>query len=193
MIDLSALGRSAMLEGLCDGDLHSLGEIALERAARKGERIISRGQEANALYLVRSGQFDLSVRLRTVNGAADCVIESQARGDSFGWSALVEPHRSIYFVDCAIDGEMIELPRLPLEALLETDSELGFRLMRNVCQLVGSRARVLQQYWIEEVQNSIARVEYWTHQPIFGSRAGGREAGSGRRPDAQSAGRGDRP
>ena len=168
MIDLSSLGRSAMLQGLGESDLRSLAGIATERQARAGERIIRRGAEAEALYLVKAGQFDLSVRLRALGDQAGCVIESQARGDSFGWSALVEPHRSIYFVDCAIAGELVVLPRMPLEALMQGDPALGLRLMRNVCQLVGSRARVLQQYWIEEVQNSIARVEYWTHRPIFG-------------------------
>jgi len=174
MVDLTTLRDAALLDGLTVPELRELGSVARERETRKGEQLIARGEEAEALYLVLRGQVDLSVRLRAAGSQAACVMESLARGDAFGWSALVEPRRYIYFAHCAAEGSVVELPRGPLEALLEGSPGLGYRLQRNLSRLVGSRARVLQQCWTEEVERSIARVGYWTqHRMIENHRRDG--------------------
>ena len=61
---------------------------------------------------------------------------------------------------------MAAFPRSPLEARLASDPELARRFMTNLAQTVGDRVRALQNLWIEEIQQSMARVNYWTHDKI---------------------------
>ena len=87
-------------------------------------------------------------------------------GDALGWSALVEPHESIYSAYCVQSGSVVAFSRGDLEELMSSDLNLGQRFWRNLNQLIGSRIRPLQQLWIEEVERSMERVEYWSHNKL---------------------------
>ncbi len=163
MVDLSSIHEAAILNGLTERDLEKLGAIAYEKEARKGERLFSRGMTADTFYIVKEGRFALTILLSVLDGEVEAAIEEIVAGGALGWSAVVEPHDSIYSSYCTEDGSVAAFPRSDMEALMSSDEGLGHRFSRNLSELVGSRVRVLQDLWIQEVQQSMLRVSFWTH------------------------------
>jgi CRP-like cAMP-binding protein len=119
--------------------------------------------DADTFYIVKEGRFALTVMLRVLDGEVEAAIEEIVAGGALGWSALVEPHVSIYSAYCTEDGSVAALPGGDMEALMSSDEGIGHRFSRSLSELVGSRVRVLQDLWIQEIQQSMLRVSFWTH------------------------------
>ena len=162
MVDLSAIGKAPILRGLTADDLRQLGAIAREQKFLRGERVFTNNQSAECFYIARSGRFALSVGLRALDTQRQLVVEEKAALDAFGWSALVEPRQSIYSADCTAPGTVVAFPRADLEELMAANTRLGEEFSRNLNELIGDRVRVLQQLWIDEVEQSMARVRHWS-------------------------------
>ena len=168
MIDLSSIREAAVLDGLTQAEIQEIAEIGRVEHIKKGERLFTRGDEADTFYIVQTGRFALTIDVRIFDGHDEMAVEEKTAGDALGWSALVAPFDSIYSAYCTLDGSVFALPRGDLEELLAADTHLVHRFMRNLTQVVGSRVRALQDLWVHEVEQSRARVEYWTHTRISG-------------------------
>ena len=49
---------------------------------------------------------------------------------------------------------------------MTSNPNTGKHFLHNLKKLTGSRIRPLQQLWIEEIERSIERVEYWSHTKL---------------------------
>ncbi len=166
MIDLSTIRAAAVLEGLRDEDLHDLGTIARDREVSRSERLFTRGEDATYFYITVRGRVALTVPVRMLGVDEEIAVEEKGPLDAFGWSMLVKPHRYIYSAYCTEPGVVIGFERGELEALMESNERLGERLACNIAELIGQRARVLQDLWAEEVAQRIERVQYWKSREI---------------------------
>lgn len=166
MLDLSCIASAEILEGLSPSQLEKLGAIAFEQATLQGERLFARGEQAETFYIVKEGRYALTITLRALGADSEIAVEEKAPGEAFGWSALVEPHDSIYSGYCTEDGAVVTIPRSAMLELLDADDGLGRRFTANLTQLIGARARVLQDLWIEEVQRSMPRVRHWAEMDL---------------------------
>ena len=166
MVDLAPIRDASILEGLTDSDLSALATIAEREQVRRGERLFVRGEAAERFYIVEDGGFALTVVLRALDDRVETVVEELVAGEAFGWSALVEPRRSIYSGYCTSDGTVVSFPGTALEALMATDEGLGLRLSVNLNRLIGTRVRVLQDLWIAEVEQSTSRVKFWSANEV---------------------------
>ena len=52
------------------------------------------------------------------------------------------------------------------EALCPGTRRLGEESLHNLNELIGTRVRVLQQLWLDEVSQSTARVLHWSHSEL---------------------------
>ena len=166
MADLSSIQHAVVFEGLGQTETRELESIARVEQAVKGGRLFRHGDAADTFYLVKDGRFALTIEMRALDDHFEIPIEEKVAGEALGWSALVEPHRSIYSAYCTQSGSVVAFSRGDLEELMSSDLNLGQRFWRNLNQLIGSRIRPLQQLWIEEVERSIARVNYWSHTKL---------------------------
>jgi len=163
MVDLSSIADSAILRGLTDSDLRKLEGLAQEERILLGQRLFTRGESADHLFIAKEGRLTLTLGLRVLGSISEMAMEELGAGEAFGWSALVPPHEWVYSGYCVEDGALFAFPREELQALMRLDEGFGYRLSKNVSQLVGRRLRFLQKLWLEEVEQSMVRIEYWTH------------------------------
>jgi len=49
---------------------------------------------------------------------------------------------------------------------MTTNSRLGEEFLHSLNNLIGARVRVLQELWLDEVSQSMARVQHWTHTDL---------------------------
>lgn len=168
MDDLHSIRHAAILAGLAGSELEELANIAREQRVAKGDRLFARGDEADQLFIVEQGRFVLTIQARALGDPTEIAIEAKVAGDALGWSALVEPFRSVYTAYCVQDGSVVAFPRGDLVNLMSSDTDLGYRFSVNLSQLIGNRLRALQDLWVEEVEQSSARVNYWSHNKLSG-------------------------
>jgi CRP-like cAMP-binding protein len=166
MVDLSSSDSVDILRGLTKADLAELGAVACEQEFNRRDCLFKRGEEVNTFYIVTRGRFALTVGLRVFDGDAEIAVEEKRALDAFGWSSLVEPHTPIYSAYCTEDGAVVAFPRERLEALMTTNWRLGEQFIHNLNELVGTRARVLQKLWLDEVSQSMQRVRHWSQTEL---------------------------
>jgi CRP-like cAMP-binding protein len=166
MVDLSCVEQADVLRGISKEDLAELGAISSEQEFNARDRLFKRGEEAKNFYIATRGQFALTVDLRVFDGRNEIAVEDKGPLDAFGWSSLVEPGRSIYSGYCTETGAAIVFPKQPLEALMTTNWRLGEELLHNLNELIGTRVRVLQELWLNEVSQSMARVQHWSQADV---------------------------
>ena len=166
MVDLHSIRDAAILNGLTESDLEKIGAIGSQVAAEQGERLFARATPSDTLLIILEGKFALTVMLRAAGDDVEVAIEALDAGDALGWSSLVPPHQSVYSAYCTERGSVAALDRRDMENLFANDAGLGYRWMRNVSELVGRRVRHQQQLWIEEVEQSMSRVMFWTQQKV---------------------------
>jgi MFS family permease len=106
MVD--ALAASALFEGVSITALERAASAIAPVAADKGETVIREGDDADAVYLVRSGTFDVSV--------AGSVINHMEAGDWFGEIGLIHHRPRTATVAATADAT---LWRLPADAFLD--------------------------------------------------------------------------
>jgi CRP-like cAMP-binding protein len=162
MIDLSTILNAPILDGLTPSDLEGLGAIAREERAVKGDRLIARSTNAETFYIITAGRFALTLGITRHGADEEMAVEEKTAGDALGWSALVEPHVSIYSAYCTTDGSVAAFSEEDLAGLMSSDPGFGHRFSANLAQLVGGRVRVLQDLWVSEIEQTTRRVHFWT-------------------------------
>jgi CRP-like cAMP-binding protein len=166
MVDLSTVEKADVLRGLTKADLIELGEIASEQEFEPRDCLFRRGDEGKNFYIATRGRFALTVDTRVFDGSVEMAVEDKGALDAFGWSSLVEPRTSIYSGYCTEAGAVVAFPRKSLEALMMTNRRLGEELLHNLNELIGTRVRVMQKLWLDEVSQSLARVQHWSHTEL---------------------------
>lgn len=98
-----------------------------QRAAEAGEILAQPGQAVVHFYVVKSGSIEI---VRTGGSSADAVIAIQTPGQFTGEVNLISGRRALFLIRVRESGELIELTREELVALIQTDAELSEILMR---------------------------------------------------------------
>jgi CRP-like cAMP-binding protein len=167
MVDVSLIRDATILADITHAELQELAEIAHRESIGQGNRLFVRGEPAEALYVVTAGRFALTIQLRALDESLEIPVEEKVAGDALGWSALVEPYLSVYSAYCTQHGSVVAFPREDLKRVIAADVDLGYRLLRNLSQLIGSRIPALQDLWTQEVEQSMERVQHWAHTRLY--------------------------
>jgi thioredoxin reductase (NADPH) len=96
------------------------------RILRPGEVLVEQGDSAVPFFVVISGELDV---LRP-SGADETVVTVHAPGQFTGEVSTLSGRRALFRLRAATAGEVIELDRQHLLALVQTDAELGEIVMR---------------------------------------------------------------
>jgi thioredoxin reductase (NADPH) len=96
------------------------------REIHAGEILIEAGHEADRFFVVRSGRIDV---LQSPPGTEQLVV-THVPGMFSGDVNMLSGRPSLVRMRAAEDGEVLELSRQQLMALVQTDSELGEMMMR---------------------------------------------------------------
>jgi CRP/FNR family cyclic AMP-dependent transcriptional regulator len=137
---------------LAEEDLRQIAALGRERSLVDGAWVFEAGSPAAELYVLLQGRVQLSFDLsRFWDSDGYLIIENIEPNHIFGWSALVPPHEMTLSARCVGPCNVLALPREGLQALFECDREMGYRVMKNLSQLVGNRLRVTRQKLILEM------------------------------------------
>ena len=146
MTDLDFLATVEVCSGLDQAELAQILERTDLVRRAKGERILAEGDEAEDLFFVVQGRVDLRFEIPGRNADKEMTVSTVRPGGTFGWSALVPPHRytlSSYAAD--EDCVLLHIKSRDLNQLFEMESRIGYIFMRNLAWVIGKRFHDLEE------------------------------------------------
>ena len=146
------LGRSQVFKGLNDDEVSLFAPLREELAVEQGESIFREGNPARYLYVVEEGRVALTMTLSRPDGSVThpTTVASLGPMEAFGWSSLVEP-RLLRFSAVAVEpSRLTRLDGRALQDVMERHPSVGYRVMVNLTQLLGSRLARTREAFVYE-------------------------------------------
>ena len=134
----------------------ALMSIAQRVRLSAGDVLFHLGDDAIWLYSIEWGRIALSLPMRVRHREEDVLVEERVPGQTFGWSAVIPPHRATLTATALAETELLAIPREPLLELFAARPNLAYLLTRSVATVVGHRLQVLQAMWLREMQRYVS-------------------------------------
>ena len=131
------LGQARFFSGLSKEQLERVAALGRTRSFPQDTRIYAVGDAVDDFYVLAEGmvRFTLGLGRRGETSAGDII----RRGEVFGWAPLVEGHeRRIATAYCLTPCEVVAIDGRALNALMESDPELGYALLKKLAVLLTS-------------------------------------------------------
>jgi CRP-like cAMP-binding protein len=138
MTILGVLNQADIFFDFTPEELKLVSSICLEKDYGLGQIIFEENSESDELYIIAQGEVEILIDPALVSERSDTpsqptTIATLRRGQSFGEIALVDQGlRSAAARSASQDTQLIVIPQIELMQLCETDSDLGYCLMRNL-------------------------------------------------------------
>ncbi|MDR3256394.1 MAG: cyclic nucleotide-binding domain-containing protein [Endomicrobium sp.] len=129
--DIDFLRKIVLFKGLSERSLAKIALIVFKKTYLAGEKIYEPNQDANVVYIVKSGQ----VKLNSEN--INKIVDS---GDFFGEISLIENHRHSCETIALKDSELYLIYRAKFEDIAESDNKAGLIIMKNLASIFTNRA-----------------------------------------------------
>lgn len=152
---IEALGEFRIFQSLEPEELDAIAKLCKTAQVKRGEQIFQAGEPARSLFLVWTGKIELRFKVVYSNAAVEIPLDSKAAGEFFGWSALIPPYRytlSAYVVE---ESELLRIDQADIQRSCEANTHLGYKLMKNIAQVIGQRFQIAEQMLVKEVQDGL--------------------------------------
>jgi CRP/FNR family cyclic AMP-dependent transcriptional regulator len=128
--------------------LRAISEASTLQTFKAGEKLFEEGDQATSLMIVKSGEVEISYRLRDFRKA---VAEFAVKGDVVCWSAILAPYRLTATAVGSKDGELLVIDGTTLIGLCEQDAVLGYHLMTAIAKGLRERLTGLRMDMAEKI------------------------------------------
>jgi CRP/FNR family cyclic AMP-dependent transcriptional regulator len=122
--------------GLADDHLALLVGCAANVVFPAGAFLFREGEPAETFFLIREGKVALEI---AAPGRGALVVQTLAEGDVVGFSWLIEPHRWEFDGRAVGQVRAVQMDGACLRGKCDTDSHLGYELMRRFAALASDR------------------------------------------------------
>jgi len=141
-----ALKSSELFQGLTDEELDKLIPLCQEQIYEAGTVMFCEGDQCQYVQTVKRGKVALETELAISRGSVEtATIDVLSDGNSFCWSALMEPHVLTSSGRCLEKTEIIALDGNRLKALLDENPRIGYKVANNLVKVVASRLQHTKQ------------------------------------------------
>jgi len=139
MVSIEILKSFGLFGGLGGAELAEIAKLCRERTYEDGSVIFTIGGFATDVYLLKSGKVDIQIEFKIYDYEIMATIYTVGKGEIFGWSALVPPHRLTASARCEGKADIIMINGKELMELLEKNRGIGYVVMKNLSALISSR------------------------------------------------------
>jgi CRP-like cAMP-binding protein len=130
--DIAFLKKIPLFRELSDRSLAKLALIIFKRNYLAGEKIYEINNEANVLYLVKSGQINLS------RGNTNKFVEKEG---FFGEMSLLENTKHTFLATASKDSELYLIYRAKFEDMIESNGKTGLIIIKNLASLFAAKLK----------------------------------------------------
>jgi CRP-like cAMP-binding protein len=141
MVAISILKSFAFFKDFTNDQLVKLEALANEETYAAGTQLYSTGDPARSLYLLQEGKIALFMDNYMGPGKPpmQVTIDMITKGESMGWSAVVEPYLYTLSARCLENTKLIAFDAARLRAMMEDDCPLGYKIMQSTAKIIASR------------------------------------------------------
>lgn len=154
MVSPELIRRYPFFAGLSRDQIKVLAEAAEEETVEAGHYFFHEGETLPCFCIALEGAIAVVIELpaRGVEHklsdqfsrqlqTEDVVVSTVGPGETFGWSALVPPHKATAGVKATTAARVIHFHADKLLRAFEEDCEFGYLMMQKVAQVVRDRLR----------------------------------------------------
>jgi len=148
MEEIAFLKKIPILRDLNEEELGQFLKIARRVRFPKGQAILTEGQTGETMFIMEEGMVEISKTLVMVKGQEssrdrDKVLTKLSAEDRaiFGEVALFEQSKRTATVIALTDCLLLEISKADFLKLAEENPRIGYKITRNVAQLLCSRLR----------------------------------------------------
>lgn len=157
MVSAEVLKSFNLFAGLDETELPQIAKLCQERTYEEGAVIFSAGGWATDIYLLKLGKVAIQIELVIYDLEIRAVVYIVGKGEIFGWSALVPPHRLTASARCQEKADIITINGADLMELLQKNSSIGYVVMKNLSQVISSRLASTTIALRHEIQRLLKR------------------------------------
>jgi len=139
MVSIEILKSFSLFGGLGEAELAEISKLCRERTYEDGSVIFTIGGFATDVYLLKTGKVDIQIEFKIYDYEIMVTVYTVGKGEIFGWSALVPPHRLTASARCQGKADIIMINGKELMELLEKDRGIGYVVMKNLSAFISSR------------------------------------------------------
>jgi CRP/FNR family cyclic AMP-dependent transcriptional regulator len=128
-----ALAQVKIFEELTDGERDALKVASTLRRGRAKERIIEQGTTLDRMFIILEGQAEV-----WVNGKHIVTLDGQTLVGEVEFLDMLPASADVVLLK---DTDLVELNHASLTGLMEKNSRLGYRIMREIAKIEARRLR----------------------------------------------------
>jgi len=136
-----ALTKTPFYRGLEDSEFEQVAGYCNEHSFPVGEICQTEGQPTDRVNIILKGRVGAIVRIPNISFmSSEIIIDSLVPGDVFGWSSLIKttPWSTLRVVE---PTDVLYIGTLDLLRLCESNTHIGYIVMKNLATLIASRLR----------------------------------------------------
>jgi CRP-like cAMP-binding protein len=157
MVSTEILKSFSLFGGLSQPELAGIAKLCRERAYESGSVIFTIGGSATDVYLLETGKVDIQIEFKIHDYEVMATVYTVEKGEIFGWSALVPPHRLTASARCEGKADVVMINGKELMEFLEKDRRIGYVVMKNLSALISSRLASTTIVLRHEIQKLIKK------------------------------------
>jgi CRP-like cAMP-binding protein len=153
MVPIDSLRRVEILSGLTDGQLAQVASICQVVTFESQETVVREGDPSNDLYVIHRGSVEVvltknRVTAESLSTPGPRAIVSLGQGQVFGEMALIDQGPRSATVRCTTDdAQLYKIRRDAFASLCEQDTDIGYKVMRNLAADLSFKLRHSNLSW----------------------------------------------
>jgi CRP/FNR family transcriptional regulator, cyclic AMP receptor protein len=155
--NLEMLKRSDVFGGLGDDQLGRILELARPQVFAEGAMIVEEDQKGGSCYFITAGRVDIEIRPPFSGARGPQKIATIKSGEMFGELSLVDGFLRSATARAVEPTEVMAFENTAMEKLMEEDPRIGYRVMRNIANVLSQRIRTTNM----KLRNAIADVFFY--------------------------------
>jgi CRP-like cAMP-binding protein len=154
--NLDLLKRSDVFGGLTEEQLGRVLELARPEVFGEGAVIVEEDQKGTRCYFITQGRVDIELRA-SFSGRGPQRLATIKAGELFGELSLVDGFLRSATARAVEPTEALAFDNAELEALMEREPPIGYRIMRNIANVLSTRMRTTNM----KLRNALSDVFYY--------------------------------
>ena len=139
---VKALQRCELFSGVDQENVERIANLCHIEEYNAGDTVIAQGEFGRRIYLIAEGQVALMRSVNLGGRQASMTIDLLGKGRGLGWSSILcDPCSVSASAICQKPTVLVSLEGTDLRNMLETRTDLGYKVMDRLAQILGSRLR----------------------------------------------------
>ncbi|MEJ2576524.1 MAG: cyclic nucleotide-binding domain-containing protein [Gammaproteobacteria bacterium] len=146
IVDAATIKSSPIGQELSDDQCAALSRVASAHGLESGMFLIEEGHQDDALYIITKGSLEV---VKPAAGGDWVTLHVLRAGDMAGALGFVDGVEHSAAIRALSNSEVFSLSRQELEALLATDPDLVYKVMRAIVRTVHAILRRMNMQFVE--------------------------------------------